>query len=53
VRVGNLPAGQSALAFTRYHLDRLALGEDLARIPWGSKTFKLPPPGLAQGEKVV
>jgi hypothetical protein len=43
VRVKNLPDGLSALAFTRQQLDRLQIGVDLQRIPWGSKTFKLPP----------
>ena len=47
VRVKNLPDGLSALAFTRQQLDRLKIGADLQRIPWGSKTFKLPPSQLA------
>jgi hypothetical protein len=42
-----LPDGQSALAFTRQQLDRLGIGTDLKRIPWGSKTFKLPPAQLS------
>jgi transposase len=46
VRVKNLPDGLSALAFTRQQLDRLQIGADLQRIPWGSKTFKLPPSKL-------
>ena len=46
VRVKNLPDGLSALAFTRQQLDRLQLGADLKRIPWGSKSFKLPPSKL-------
>jgi transposase len=47
VGVKNLPDGQSALQFTRNQLDRLGIGADLVRIPWGSKTFKLPPSTLA------
>jgi transposase len=43
VGVANLPDGQSALAFTRHQLDRLNLGDQVTHIPWGSKTFKLPP----------
>ncbi len=46
VRVKNLPDGLSALAFTRQQLDRLQIGADLQRLPWGSKTFKLPPSTL-------
>jgi transposase len=42
VGVGNLPEGQSALAFTRKQLDRLGIGKDLQEIPWGSKRYKLP-----------
>jgi hypothetical protein len=42
VGVKNLPKGMSAKAFTRYHLDRLGIGEDLDQIPWGSKIVKLP-----------
>lgn len=47
VGVRNLPGDMSALAFTRYHLDRLGLGRDLTHLPWGSKRFKLPPSSLA------
>ena len=43
VGVRNLPGGQTAKQFTRQQLDRLGLGRDLTEIPWGSKTFKLPP----------
>jgi hypothetical protein len=46
VRVKNLPDGLSALAFTRQQLDRLNIGADLKTLPWGSKTFKLPPSQL-------
>ncbi len=59
VGIKNLPDGQSALQpaaacrvsgrrqFTRDQLDRLDLGSNLTHIPWGSKTFKLPPSKLA------
>ncbi|MBA3532296.1 MAG: IS110 family transposase [Ardenticatenales bacterium] len=43
VGVANLPDGLSAKEFTRQQLDRLGIGEELTQIPWGSKTFKLPP----------
>lgn len=46
IRARNLPDGLSALAFTRQQLDRLGLGQDVTHIPWGSKTFKLPPSAL-------
>ena len=39
--------GESALLFTRRNLDRLKLGQELTLLPWGSKTFKLPPSALA------
>jgi hypothetical protein len=39
--------GESALVFTRRQLDRLGLGRELTHLPWGSKTFKLPPSSLA------
>ncbi len=42
VGVRNLPEKKSALQFTREQLDRLRLGRDLEKVPWGSKTFKLP-----------
>lgn len=42
VRVKNLPEGQSALGFTRQQLDRLKIGQEVQKIPWGTKTFKLP-----------
>jgi hypothetical protein len=42
IGVKHLPAGQSALQFTRAQLDRLQLGAELKQIPWGSKAFKLP-----------
>lgn len=47
LQVQNLPDGMSALQFTRHHLDRLGIGQELTHIPWGSKTFKLPPSKLA------
>lgn len=46
LKVKNLPDGMSALQFTRHHLDRLGIGQELTHIPWGSKTFKLPPSKL-------
>lgn len=42
VRVKNLPEGQTALSFTRNQLDRLKIGQEVQKIPWGTKTFKLP-----------
>ena len=42
VRVQNLSDGQSALQFTRNQLDRLKIGQQIQKIPWGTKTFKLP-----------
>lgn len=49
VQVKNLPEGMSALQFTRHHLDRLRIGQELSHIPWGSKTFRLPPSRLGTG----
>ncbi len=46
VGVKHLPEGQSALQFTRNQLDRLHIGATVSDIPWGSKTFKLPPSKL-------
>lgn len=46
IRARNLPDGLSALAFTRQQLDRLSIGQEVTHIPWGSKTFKLPPSQL-------
>ena len=46
-RAKNLPNGQRALEFVREQMDRLGIGEDVAVIPWGTKTFKLPPSKLA------
>ncbi len=46
VGVNNLPDGQSTLQFTRNQLDRLGIGAELTAIPWGSKTYKLPPSKL-------
>lgn len=45
--VRNLPKGTKALDFTRQQLDRLQLGQELTELPWGSRTFKLPPSSLA------
>lgn len=43
------PQRQSPAAFARQQLDRLGLGQDLQRIPWGSKKkpIPLPPSRLA------
>jgi hypothetical protein len=46
VKVQNLPDGMSALQWTRRQLDRLGIGPEVSEIPWGSKTFKLPPSDL-------
>jgi transposase len=46
VGVKRLPVVQSALTFTRNQLDRLQIGAEVTEIPWGSKTFKLPPSKL-------
>lgn len=48
VKVRNLPDNLSALQFTRNQLDRLGIGANLHKIPWGTKTFKLPPSRLKQ-----
>jgi transposase len=47
-RVRNLPDGQRALDFVRAQLDRLGLGQELETLPWGTKTFKLPPSKLIE-----
>jgi transposase len=43
VKVRNLPDKQSTIQFTRNQLDRLGIGADLEKIPWGTKQVKLPP----------
>jgi len=43
VGVRNLTDKQPVLTFTRDQLDRLGVGKDLKKIPWGSKRIKLPP----------
>jgi transposase len=48
IGVRNLLDSLSALQFTRRNLDRLGIGAELTHVPWGSKTFKLPPSQLAQ-----
>jgi transposase len=48
IGVRNLPDGLTALEFTRRNLDRLGIGAELTHVPWGNKTFKLPPSQLAQ-----
>ena len=40
--------GLKASKFARLHLDRLHLGQDLQRVPYGSVTYSLPPPLQAQ-----
>jgi transposase len=46
VGVKKLPDGQSALEFTRNQLDRLKIGPELTRVPWGTRQPKLPPSRL-------
>jgi hypothetical protein len=46
VGVHNLPDKQSAVEFTRNQLDRLGIGMEVERIPWGTKSPKLPPSKL-------
>jgi transposase len=48
VRVKNLPNGMSALQFTRAQMDRLGIGQSVLVVPWGTKSFRLPPSKLAQ-----
>jgi len=43
--------GTTAPTFTRQQLDRIGIGEDVTELPWGSRTFKLPPSTL--GESTV
>lgn len=50
VRVKNLPNGMSALQFTRSQMDRLGIGQNVLVVPWGTKSFKLPPSKLKQDE---
>jgi len=45
-RAKNLPNGQPALEFVREQMDRIGIGADVAVIPWGTKSFKLPPSKL-------
>jgi transposase len=49
-RAKNLPDGQRALEYVRNQMDRLGIGEEVQTLPWGSKTFKLPPSKLPQKE---
>jgi transposase len=46
VGVRNLPEQQSAVQFTRAQLDRLGIGREVERVPWGTKSPKLPPSAL-------
>jgi transposase len=48
IGVKNLPDGLSAREFVRAQLDRLEIGQELARFPWGSKRPTLPPSKLKQ-----
>ena len=41
----NLPE-KNARQYVRNQLDRLGIGQDLTRIPWGGKTVNLPPSSL-------
>jgi hypothetical protein len=50
VRVKNLPNGMSALQFTRTQMDRLGIGQNVLVVPWGTKSFKLPPSKIKQDE---
>lgn len=45
--VRNLPKGATALSFTRDNLDRLGIGANRTHLPWGSRTFTLPPSRLS------
>ena len=48
--VRNLPKGVTALSFTRDNLDnldRLGIGANRTHLPWGSRTFTLPPSRLS------
>ncbi|MBI2863006.1 MAG: IS110 family transposase [Chloroflexi bacterium] len=47
IGVGNLPDGQTATVFTREQLDRLGIGQELERVPWGSRRPRLPASRLA------
>lgn len=42
----HLPPDQHKLAYVRYHLDRLRIGQEMTHLPWGSKQFKMPPSTL-------
>jgi transposase len=50
VRVKNLPNGMGALQFTRTQMDKLGIGQNVLVVPWGTKSYKLPPSKLAQKE---
>jgi transposase len=45
----NLPE-KNARQYVRNQLDRLGIGQDLTRIPWGGKTVNLPPSSLPSYE---
>ena len=46
VGVRNLPDDQTALQFTRNQLDRLGIGAEIVKLPWGKKKYNLPPSRL-------
>jgi hypothetical protein len=50
IGTANLPDGMSAREFTRVQLDRLEIGQELTRFPWGSKRPTLPPSRLPRPE---
>jgi hypothetical protein len=37
--------GLSCSHFVRFHLDQLAIGQELTEVRYGSHTYRLPPPG--------
>jgi transposase len=43
----HLRQDQRKLVWVRHHLDRLKLGQELERLKWSRKRYKLPPSGLA------
>ena len=48
----NRPGRQTAAQFARERLDALGMGQELTRIPWGSKKpIPLPPSKLKKGER--
>jgi hypothetical protein len=39
--VKNLPGGMSAREYTRYHLERLGIADQVYEFRWGSKRVRL------------